>query len=324
MRLVFLDIKTIGSIPNMNLLEQFGEVKYYETTAPEQIPARIKDADIVITNKVILDRGAISEAKKLKLICVAATGTNNVDKAAAMDHGIQVKNVEDYSSNSVAQGTFALLLYLLIDIPYYDRYVKGGAYSKSDIFTHFEKPFRELAGKRFGIIGMGNIGRQVAKIAEAFGSEVVYYSASGQNSQPRYRKLELDEFLKTSDVVSIHAPLNEFTANLIDYDRLALMKRSAILINAGRGGIVNEADLARALDEGLISGAGIDVFEKEPIDANNPLLKVKNKDRVALIPHVTWASIEARTALIRKVGRNIEEFLRGARVAQETPGPEVQ
>jgi len=242
MRLVFLDTKTMGTIPNMNLLEQFGEVTYYLTTTPEQTLARIKDADIVITNKVILDRATIGEAKNLKLICVAATGTNNVDKTAAAELAIPVKNVVDYSSNSVAQGTFSLLLHLLINIPYYDKYVKQGSYSQSDIFTHFGKPFWELAGKRFGIIGLGNIGRRVAKIAEAFGSEVVYYSASGRNVQPGYTRLELEEFLKTSDIVSIHAPLNEYTSNLINYDRLRLMKKSAILINAGRGGIIREPD----------------------------------------------------------------------------------
>lgn len=312
MRLVFLDRKTIGDIPNINLLEQFGQVIYHMTTSPEQTCDRIKDADIVITNKVLLDSAAIAQAARLKLICVAATGTNNVDKVAAGKRGIIVKNAEDYSSNSVAQGTFALLLHLLANIPYYDQYVKQGAYSQSDIFTHFGTPFWELAGKRFGIIGLGHIGRQVAKIAEAFGSEVVYYSASGRNHQPGYLRLELEEFLKTADIVSIHAPLNEHTRNLLYYDRLRLMKRSAILINAGRGGIIAEADLARAIDEALIAGAGIDVFEKEPIHPDNPLLHVKNKDRLALTPHVTWASVEARTSLMNKVGRNIQEFLKEA------------
>ena len=309
MRLVFLDRKTMGDIPNINLLEQFGEVTYYLTTSPEETSERIKHADIVITNKVLLDGAAISQAENLKLICVAATGTNNVDKIAAQQRGIAVKNAEDYSTNSVAQGTFALLLHLLSDIPYYDEYVKKGGYSTSDIFTHFGRPFFELAGKRFGIIGLGNIGRQVARIAEAFGAEVVYYSASGRNNQQGYLRLELEEFLVTSDIVSVHAPLNEYTANLLYYERLRLMKRTAILINAGRGGIVSESDLARAIDEEIIAGAAIDVFEREPIRADNPLLHVKNKNRLALTPHVTWASIEARTSLMKKVSHNIRQFL---------------
>ncbi|WP_411273917.1 D-2-hydroxyacid dehydrogenase [Daejeonella sp.] len=309
MKLVFLDIKTIGKVPNMHLLDQFGEVTYYETTSPGQTLERVRDADVVITNKVVLDKIIIDQANKLKLICVAATGTNNIDKVAAGDHGIPVKNAIDYSSRSVAQCTFSILLHLLTNIPYYDEYVKQGSYSKSEIFTHFGKSFWELSGKKFGIIGLGNIGRQVAKIADAFGAEVVYYSASGQTITDTYKRLELDELLTTSDIVSIHAPLNEYTANLINYDCLRSMKKSSILINTGRGGIVNEADLARALNENLIAGAGIDVFEKEPIDFQNPLLHVINSEKLVLTPHITWASIEARTLLIEKIGHNIQEFL---------------
>ncbi|WP_020602141.1 D-2-hydroxyacid dehydrogenase [Spirosoma spitsbergense] len=310
MELVFLDVKTVGDIPNLSLLEQYGNVTYYQTTRPEQTLERIKSADIVITNKVVLDQSIIEQADNLKLICVSATGTNNVDKAAAEKRGIPVKNAVDYSSQSVTQGTFAILFQLLVDVPYFDRYVQGGDYAKTDIFTHFGRGFWELAGKRFGIIGLGAIGRQVAKVADAFGAEVVYYSTSGQNTDQPYQRLELDEFLQTADVVSIHAPLNERTTDLINYNRLASMKKSAYLINVGRGGIVNEADLAKALDEELIAGAGIDVFTQEPINPKNPLLHVKNNQRLVLTPHVTWASIEARTLLMEKVSRNIDEFLR--------------
>jgi glycerate dehydrogenase len=309
MKIVFLDVKTVGDVPNLHLFEQFGEVVYYQTTSPEQTLERINGADIVIINKVVLNEKAIEGASNLKLICVSATGTNNVDKAAAFKRGIPVKNVSDYSSASVAQGTYALLLQLLNNIPYFDAYVKSGAYAQSDIFTHLEKSFWELNGKRFGIIGLGNIGRKVAKIAEAFGAEVVYYSASGQSYLQPYERLNLEDLLGTSDVISIHAPLNEYTFNLITYDRLLKMKRSAILINAGRGGIVNEADLARALDDGVIAGAGVDVFEKEPISLENPLLHIKHKERLATTPHSIWASIESRTALIEKVALNIKQFI---------------
>lgn len=309
MKLVFLDIKTIGEIPNLHLLEQFGGVSYYQTTNYEQIYERIKTADIVITNKVVLDKPIIDKARNLKLICVAATGTNNIDITAAQERGIVVKNVASYSTNSVAQGTFSLILHLLNNVSYFDSYVKQGEYSKSDIFTHLGRSFWELSGKRFGIIGLGNIGKKVAEIAEAFGAEVVYYSTSMQNNNQRYQRLELEEFLKTCDIVSIHAPLNDHTLNLLNYEHLQLMKKTALLINAGRGGIVNEADLTRALNEELIAGAGIDVFEKEPINSTNPLLQVKNKEKLALTPHVTWASIEARTFLMEKVRLNIMEFL---------------
>jgi lactate dehydrogenase-like 2-hydroxyacid dehydrogenase len=310
MKIVFLDVKTVGNVPNLHLFEQFGEVVYYQTTWPEQTMERMADADVVITNKVVLDKAAIESASRLKLICISATGTNNVDKAAALKRGIPVKNVSGYSSASVAQGTFALLLHLLNNIPYFDGYVKNGSYSQSDIFTHLEKSFWELNGKRFGIIGLGSIGRKVAKIAEAFGAEVVYFSASGQNYQQPYQRMRLEDLLRTSDIVSIHAPLNEYTANLITYDRLTLMKQSAILINAGRGGIVDEIDLARALDEAVIAGAGIDVFEREPISKHNPLLHIRHKERLAMTPHSIWASIESRTALIEKVAQNIQEFIK--------------
>ena len=309
MKIVFLDIKTIGEVPSLSSLDGLGDITYYQTTSPDRTLERVRDADIVITNKVVLNRTIIGKAVNLKLICVAATGTNNIDKVAAKERNIQIKNAVDYSSNSVAQGTFSLLLHILSDISYYDNYVKQGLYSKSDIFTHFGSVFWELNGKRFGILGLGNIGSRVAKIAEAFGCEVTYYSASGRNNSQPYLRLDLKEFLNTSDIISIHAPLNEHTKNLINYERILEMKKTAILINAGRGGIVNEIDLARALDNNLIAGAGIDVFENEPIDPLNPLLLIENKSKIVLTPHITWASIEARTLLVEKIGQNIEEFL---------------
>ncbi|TVQ00336.1 MAG: D-2-hydroxyacid dehydrogenase [Balneolaceae bacterium] len=311
MNIVFLDVKTVGDVPNLNDLKSFGEVTFYQTTRPEETKERISDADIVITNKVVLGRGLIESANNLKLICVAATGMNNIDLEAAEDAGIKVKNVAGYASQSVAQSTFALILYLMHDIRYYDEYVKSGEYSKSDIFTNLDRPFRQIYGKRFGIIGLGNIGQQVAGIAEVFGAEVVYYSTSGRNTGQPYRQLHIDELLETSDIVSIHAPLNENTEGLIGYEQLKKMKRNAILINTGRGGIVNESDLAQALDENLIGAAALDVFEHEPIKPENPLLKIVNKEKLVMAPHITWSSIEARTKLIEGVGKHIESFLRG-------------
>lgn len=310
MKLVFLDAKTIGKIPNQHILDRFGEVVYYPISTPEQAVERIREADIVITNKAIVNKDAIEGSEKLQLICIAATGTNNIDMEAAARRGIPVKNVSGYSNNSVAQVTFALLLELVNKIPYFDSYVKDGFYSGNDIFTHFGRPFFELNGKRFGIIGLGNIGSRVAEIATAFGAEVVYYSSSGKNTNQPYRRLELDEFLRESDIVSIHAPLNEHTHNLINYERLKLMKRSAILLNTGRGGIIDEDDLARALNEDLIAGAGIDVFSKEPIIPTNPLLKIKNKEKIILTPHIAWSTIESRTLLMEKVSDNIEAFIK--------------
>ncbi len=309
MKIVFLDAKTVGDVPNLNDLENLGKVTFHQTTSPAQTEERIKDADIIITNKVVIDKELIEKSTRLKLICVAATGMNNIDLEAAEKAGISVKNVAGYASSSVAQSTFALILYLMQDIGYYDNYVKSGEYSKSVIFTNLARPFREIHGKRFGIIGLGSIGRQVAKIAEAFGAEVVYHSTSGRNTDQPYLLLDLDELLETSDIVSIHAPLNENTEGLIGYEQMELMKESAILVNTGRGGIVIEADLARAIDEELIAGAALDVFEKEPIKPDNPLLKVQNKKRLVLVPHITWSSVEARMELLEGVKENIEEFL---------------
>jgi lactate dehydrogenase-like 2-hydroxyacid dehydrogenase len=309
MKIVFLDVKTVGDLPNLEDLKKLGQVTFYQTTSPDQTEERIKGAGIVITNKVVLNRELIERAENLKLICVAATGMNNIDREAAEEAGIPVKNVAGYAAGSVAQSTFALILHLLQNIPYYDEFVKSGAYSKSDIFTHLERPFWEIGGKRFGIIGLGNIGRQVAVIAEAFGAEVVYYSTSGKNTDQPYQQADLDELLETSDIVSVHAPLNKQTAGLIGFNELKKMKSSSLLINTGRGGIVDEAALARALDEELIAGAALDVFETEPIKPDNPLLDILNKNKLVTVPHITWSSIEARTELLDGVIQNIQEFL---------------
>jgi len=309
MNIVFLDASTVGDLPNLDKLKEFGEVTFYQTTSADETAGRIQNAEIVITNKVVLSRDLMEKAENLKLICIAATGMNNVDLEAAKELDIEVKNVAGYASVSVAQHTFAMLFNLLQPINYYDAYIKSGEYSKSPIFTNMERNFSELRGKTFGIIGLGNIGRKVAAIAEAFGAEVVYYSTSGKNSDQPYKRLELDELLSASDVVSIHAPLNERTKNLVGREQFSLMKPTAFLINTGRGGIVHEAELAKALDEGELAGAALDVFENEPIEPDSPLFDIHNPNKLVLTPHVAWASLEARTELIEGVRKNIEEFL---------------
>jgi len=311
MNIVFLDASTVGDVPNLESIRDLGDVTFYPVTNPEQTAERIQGADIIITNKVVLTRELMEGTDRLKLICIAATGMNNVDREAANDLDIPVKNVAGYASVSVAQTTFAMILHLLQNLPDYDEFVKSGSYSKSPIFTNMGHNYHEISGMRFGVIGLGNIGQKVADIATAFGAEVVYLSTSGRNTDQPYERLELDELLGTSDVVSIHAPLNENTENLIGYDQLTRMKPSAMLVNTGRGGIVNEADLARALDEECIAGAGLDVFENEPIKADNQLLSIKNTGRLVLTPHIAWASVEARTHLIEGVKENIEAFING-------------
>lgn len=308
MKIIFLDARTLGEVPNLNQLSELGELTLYPDTQPDQVIERIQGAEVVISNKVKVSREAMKSTPTLKLICVAATGMNNIDLEAAAELGIQVKNVKGYSTDSVAQETFALLLALLNATAYYDTYVKTGEYSQERIFTHLGRPYWELNGKRFGILGLGEIGRQVARIAMAFGAEVVYFSASGQSYNVIYEQLQLDEFLQTCDVISVHAPLNPQTENLLSYERIAQMKPTALLLNTSRGGIVNETDLVRALDDDLIAGAAIDVFTQEPIPASHPYLQLRKKEKLLLAPHIAWSSIESRTRLVHKVAENIRIY----------------
>jgi glycerate dehydrogenase len=306
--IVFLDASTVGTVDNLKLLRKLGKLDLFEKTLPEQVVERCMGKEIVITNKVAITAEIMDQLPDLKLICVAATGMNNIDLDHAAKKGIQVKNVVNYSTDSVAQLTFTMLLQLVNRPFYYDHYVKSGAYAKSDSFTHHAEPFWELRGKRMGIIGLGTIGRQVARIAESFGMEVVFYSTTGRNNNINYKRFELDDLMKNSDVISIHAPLNEKTKGLINYEKMKLMRPCAILLNLGRGGIVNEHDLARALNENMIGGVGLDVHEHEPIQPDNPLLKVYDKDKMIITPHIAWASKEARELLIQKIAQNIESY----------------
>ena len=302
MKLVFLDASTLGDV-DLSKFENLGEVEIYQTTNKNETLNRVKNADIVLTNKVVINKEIIDNSN-IKMIQILATGMNNVDLEYSKGKEIIVKNVVGYSTNSVAQLTFAFVLEILNKVSYFNSYVNN-EYANSDIFTHIID-FSELNGKTWGIIGLGEIGKKVASIAKAFGCEVVYYSTSGKNNNSDYKRVELEEVLK-SDIISIHSPLNENTKNLLNKNNLHLIKKGAILLNLGRGGIVNEKDLADIIDEkGFF--AGFDVFEKEPIDKNNPLLKVKN---IYLTPHIAWASNEAREKLINLAYENVKEFIKG-------------
>ncbi len=309
-KIVILDGKTLGDI-NLEKLKEIGEVKYYDTTDSSEVKDRVREANIVLTNKVVLNRENLSEASNLEFIAEVATGFNNIDIEYAKEKGIGVANVAGYSTNSVVQHTFALALSLLDEVSYYDNYVKSGEYSKSGLFTCLDRPYYEIDGKTWGIIGLGNIGKKVAKIAEAFGAKVVYYSTTGSNSNNEFSRVSFDELLSKSDIISIHAPLSKNTLGLINYEALCKMKSSAILVNMGRGPIVVEEDLARAIDEDKIRGAALDVFEVEPIKIDSALLTMKNKDRVILSPHIAWASVEARKRLFNEVVENIIAFYKG-------------
>lgn len=310
MKICILDALTLGKDIKVDPIEVCGELIVYELTSPEQVEERIKDVDVIITNKVVLNESNLKNADNLKLIALTATGYNNIDTAYAQKAGIGVANVAGYSTKSVAQHAFAMVFYLLEHLRSYDEYVKSKRYADSQTFAFIAWPFHELASKTIGIIGMGAIGREVAKIADAFGAKVIYYSTSGENNSSDYQRVDLKTLLAESDIISIHAPFNEKTKGLIGYNELGQMKKEAILLNLGRGGIVSEGDLAKALNENLIAAAGLDVLEKEPIDRNNPLFTVADQSKLLITPHIAWASVEARTRLIEEIVQNIQAYFR--------------
>lgn len=309
MNIVFLDRKSLGKDLDLERFEDFGSVSMYDFSTVEEARERVKDADIIITNKVPMNENSLKDADHLKLICVTATGINNLDLDYLDAHNIAWRNVAGYSTETVAQHTFALMFYLLEHLHYYDAYVKEERYVNDKIFTHFDLPFHELSGKTWGIIGLGAIGKRVADLASAFGAKVVYYSTSGKNHDLDYEEVDLDTLLATSDIVSVHAPLTENTTNLMDATAFRKMKKSALFINVGRGAIVNEADLADALEQGEIAGAGLDVLCEEPMVEANPLRRIKDSNRLIITPHIAWASIEARTRLMDIIYHQVEEFL---------------
>ena len=308
MKIVILDRATLGFDVDMSIFDSLGEVISYDITLENETISRVNDADIIITNKVLVTKEIMNEASNLKLICISATGTNNVDLEYAKQTKISVKNVAGYSSSSVVQLAFSMIFHFIQKLSYYKKYVDEQNWQKSQIFTHIDKPFFELDGKKVGIIGLGDIGSNLARKVKAFDCEVVYYSTSGKNSNNEYKRVELDELLSICDIISIHCPLNENTKNLLNYENMKNIKDGAILLNLARGGIINEADLAKIIDEKEIY-CGIDVVFVEPILESNPLLRVKNKQRLLLTPHIGWASIEARTKLVSMVAKNIEEFI---------------
>lgn len=293
---------------DLSSYEILGEVVKYDFSTPQEVGSRVQDADVIVLNKVPVNEETIGTAEKLKLVCVTATGTNNLDKEYLDSRGIAWRNVAGYSTESVAQHTVALLFYLLEHLPYYDDYVKSEKYVGDRMFTHFDRKFSEINGMTWGIIGMGAIGRRVAEIAKLFGCRVIYYSTTGKNHQPLYQQVSFEELLENSDIVSVHAPLTKETENLMDENAFARMKKSAIFLNLGRGPIVSEQALAEALNQGQIRAAGLDVLCIEPMSKDNPLRGIKDSDRLMITPHIAWASVEARTRLMEIILGQIREF----------------
>lgn len=306
MKIVFLDAATMGTTP-LTSIESLGEFERFDNSTAEEARMRVRDADVAIVNKVIVDQAFLDAAPKLKLVCEAGTGMNNIDAELCRKRGVVVRNVAGYSTDAVAQHTWMLILALAGRLFHYDSYVKDGRYTRARLHTDSDHPYTGLTGKTIGIVGMGAIGQKVARIAEVFGMKVIYYSTSGTSHCTEYPSVSLESLLREADVVSIHAPYNEKTAGLIDYEGLRLMKPTAFLVNTGRGGIADEADLARAIDEERIAGIGIDVYVEEPLPANSPLLNSKHPERMILTPHVAWASEETRLRLAEEIAANIRE-----------------
>ena len=304
MKIVYLDSATVGETP-MDCIAELGELVCWPESTPEEALERVRDCNVLIVNKVLVTRALLDAAPELRLVCEAATGVNNIDLEACRERNIPVRNVAGYSTDSVVQTTFMHILSLMGNAPYFDNTVKDGTYSKGTLFTDVSRPYIEMKGKRIGIVGMGAIGTGVARVAEAFGMDVVYYSTSGTGHCKEWPSISLGELMRTSDVISIHAPYNERTAGLIGAGELAMMKPSAIIVNMGRGGIVDEAALAEVIDNDLIGGAALDVFTKEPLPGDSPLLRTRHPEKLRFTPHTAWASTEALTRLVNCIAENI-------------------
>lgn len=310
MNIVFLEKLSLGLDIDLTMFEEFGNVTYYDLTSKAEVASRIKDADIIIANKAPMNEETLKDALNLKLICLTATGTNNIDFEYTNSRGIEVKNVKGYSTMSVAQHTFALLFYLYEKLNKYDSYVKEGNYCLSPLFSVFDYPFYELDNKTWGIVGLGAIGRKVATIAKAFGCNVIYYSTTGKNDDSEFKRVDFEELLCESDIISIHAPLTDDTLNLFGEKEFKLMKKTAFLINVGRGPIVNEQALYDALVNDEIMAAGLDVLVTEPMCKENPLLQIKDSSKLIITPHIGWATFEARSRCVKNTYENVAEFIK--------------
>ena len=311
MKLVILERNSAGTDVDVSCFEKFGEVTCYPNTVAANTAERVKDADIILANKAPLNESTLKDAPNVKLICLLATGFDNVDLAYCRSRGIKVTNVINYCTSTVAQHTLLLALALSEKIAFYDDYVKSGAYSAQDRFSNFDRTFYDLEGKTWGIIGMGTIGRRVAGLAQAFGCRVIFYSASGKSTCTDYERVEFDTLLQESDILSLHCPLSDRTRGLINKDALSTMKETAILVNVARGPVVDTQALYDALITNQIAGAGLDVLEQEPMAGDNPLAQIKDSTKLIITPHMAWASLESRTHLVEEVAKNIEAFLAG-------------
>ncbi len=310
MKVVILDAKTLGDDMEFSQFEKFGTAEVYQTTAPMQLEERIKDAEIIIVNKIKLGKDNLACAKKLKLICVTATGYDNIDIEYCWKNEIGVCNVRGYSTDSVAQLTASMALSLMTHLSEFDRYVKSGKYTIGGVQNHLKPYFNEMSGKTWGIVGLGNIGRQVSRIASALGMKIV---ANPHRPQEGYDCIDLDELCRVSDIISVHVPLTAETRGMIDEKRISLMKDGVIFINVSRGAVADEEALTAAVENGKIGGLGIDVYSVEPLTSDSPYNRILQRENVIFTPHMAWGAYEARKRCIDEIIKNIETFLMGGK-----------
>ncbi len=306
MKICILDKSSMGEDTPFDAIYKFGEVEIYDSTYEEETFARVSDVDVIITNKVKITAEVIKSAKRLKLVCVFATGYDNIDIAAARTHGVAVCNVPGYSTDSVALLTVATALSLYSHLGEYNEYVKSGKYTASGVANRLVPVFHELKGKTWGIVGYGNIGKAVGRVASAFGMKVIVNKRMPIDDA---FCVDIDTLCKKSDIISLHCPLNESTRNLINTEKLSFMKNSAILVNEARGAVVDEKAVAEAIKNGVIGGFGCDVYSAEPFSKEHPYTEIMNLPNVILTPHAAWGAYEARVRCVSTIAKNISSFL---------------
>ena len=305
MKITILDKGTMGDDTPFDDIKALGEVTLYDYTEPDEVVRKVGDSEVIVLNKVKIGRDVFESAKNLKLICVFATGFDNIDLSAAREYGVAVCNVPGYSTDSVTLYTISTALALYSKLTQYNEFVRSGEYTDSGCANRLTPVFHELKGKTWGIIGLGNIGKAVAKVAEAFGARVI---ANKRTPDPNYNCVDIDTLCKESDIISIHCPLNEQTRSIINKDRISLMKESVIIVNEARGAVLNEGDVADAIKTGRIGGLGCDVYSHEPFSKNHPYDKIKNYANVILTPHCAWGAFEARERCQKTIASNISAY----------------
>lgn len=310
MNLVILDAGTLGDDISFDLFEEFGDVEIYKMTDERQVRFRVMDADVIIVNKIKLNEKTLGDAKRLKLICVTATGFDNIDLDYCRRRSIAVCNVKGYSTESVAQVTAAMALSLVNGLPQYDKYVKDYSYSKSGVQNHLSPVFHEMSSMTWGVIGLGGIGTRVADIAKSFGCNVLAFK---RRNDPLYKCVDLHRLVKESDIISVHLPLSDKTKGIISRDIISEMKQGAIFINVARGAVADEAALAEAVTDGRLGGLGIDVYSEEPMSNTSPYMSIMDRPNVIFTPHMAWGAYEARVRCMEEIKENIKAYMRGRR-----------